>query len=59
MFHDDAVKITVAKYYTPSDRSIDGTGIEPDVPVELRQGDPVDTQLLKAEEVLREKMAGK
>lgn len=59
MFHDDAVKITVAKYYTPRDRSIDGTGIEPDVPVELRQGDPVDTQLLKAEEVLREKMAGK
>ena len=34
MFHDDGLKLTIAKYYTPNDRCIDGTGIEPDVEVE-------------------------
>jgi carboxyl-terminal processing protease len=29
-----AVKLTTAKYYTPSGRSINGTGIEPDVVIE-------------------------
>lgn len=50
------MKLTVAKYYTPSGRSIDGTGIEPDVAV---AGDPnshVDQQLIKAIEVMREKL---
>ena len=56
MFEGDAMKLTVAKYYTPSGRSIDGTGIEPDVAV---AGDPnshVDQQLIKAIEVMREKL---
>ena len=57
MFHDDAVKLTIAKYYTPSGRSIDGVGIEPDVQVALQPGDKTDVQLARAEEVLREKMA--
>lgn len=57
MFHDDAVKITIAKYYTPSGRSIDGVGIEPDVPVELGAEDTTDVQLTKAEAVLKEKIA--
>ncbi len=30
-----AVKLTVSKYYTPNGRNIHGTGIEPDVKVEL------------------------
>ena len=33
-----AVKTTTAKYYTPSGRCIHGTGIEPDVEVELTKG---------------------
>jgi carboxyl-terminal processing protease len=30
-----AVKLTTAKYYTPSERVIDGHGIEPDIQVEM------------------------
>lgn len=33
-----AVKTTTAKYYTPKGRCIHGTGIEPDVKVELTEG---------------------
>ena len=57
MYHDDAVKLTIAKYYTPSGRSIDGTGIEPDVVVELPQGATSDVQMEKAEDILRSKLA--
>jgi carboxyl-terminal processing protease len=35
MFQDDGLKLTIAKYYTPLGRSIDGTGVAPDVEVEL------------------------
>ncbi|MBR1859896.1 MAG: S41 family peptidase [Selenomonadaceae bacterium] len=34
MFHEDGLKLTIAKYYTPNNRSIDGVGIEPDVVIE-------------------------
>lgn len=59
-----AVKLTVAKYYTPNGICIQGTGIEPDVEVELPDSvtNPLnitrkqDTQLNKAIEVLKEKM---
>ena len=34
MFHEDGLKLTIAKYYTPNNRSIDGVGIEPDIEVE-------------------------
>ena len=60
---DDALKLTIAKYYTPSGVSIDGKGIEPDVLVELPAGDDDgvytvdDTQLIKAIEVLKEKLS--
>ncbi len=57
MYHDDAVKLTIAKYYTPSGRSIDGTGIEPDVVVEFPQGATSDVQLEQAENVLKSKLA--
>ena len=56
MLHDDGLKLTIAKYYTPSGRCIDGTGIEPDVEVELPEGATTDVQLEKAKEVLKEKL---
>ena len=43
-----AVKLTVSKYYTPNGNNIHGTGIEPDVVVEL------DKRLQNAVEVPRE-----
>lgn len=53
MFEDDAVKLTIAKYYTPSGRSIDGTGITPDIEINLDENTTSDTQLDKALEVLK------
>lgn len=52
----DAIKLTVAKYYTPSGRCIDGTGIEPDYTVELGEKPIADLQLNKAVEILKEKL---
>jgi carboxyl-terminal processing protease len=55
---DTAMKLTIAKYLTPKDRSINGIGIEPDVKVEtpeLREG-AKDTQLDKAIEIVKEKL---
>ena len=53
-----ALKMTIAKYYLPNGRSIDGVGIEPDIEVGLPQGVNLyniprskDTQLIKAREV--------
>lgn len=59
-----AVKVTVSKYFTPKGRNIHGTGIEPDIEVELdaKSANKVvleyeeDTQLQKAVSVLKEKM---
>ena len=67
MFHDDGLKLTIAKYYTPNGRSIDGVGIVPDVEVDFEiPMQPVDfeniedTQLTKAEELLGKQIdAGK
>ena len=56
MHHDDALKLTIAKYYTPSGRCIDGLGIEPDVEIALPSDATRDAQLDKAEEVLRSKL---
>lgn len=58
---DDAIKLTIAKYYTPKDRSINGIGIEPDVKVELPEhvqpGQEVkDVQLDKAVEIVKSKI---
>jgi len=55
---NDAVKLTIAKYLTPADRSINGIGIEPDIKVELtdsRQGGK-DVQLDKAVEIIKSKI---
>ena len=70
MAHNDGLKLTVAKYYTPNGRSIDGEGILPDVTVEqnatphhmydLNLDATTDAQLQKAEELLRHQVdAGK
>ncbi|MDD6571973.1 MAG: S41 family peptidase [Thermoflexaceae bacterium] len=57
------VKVTMAKYYTPNGVCIHKTGIEPDVVVELDEGEypstveyEDDEQLQKAVEILTEQM---
>ncbi len=51
------LKLTVAKWFTPNGRSIDGEGIAPDIVVAdpTEPGDDKDTQLQKALELLRKK----
>lgn len=56
LYEEDALKLTIAKYYTPSGRSIDGTGIEPDVIVERDPNAVQDAQLIKAIDIMREKL---
>ncbi|CVK19489.1 MULTISPECIES: S41 family peptidase [Sporomusa] len=51
-----AVKLTIAKYLTPKDRSINGVGIEPDITIELPETKDKDVQLEKALEVLQSKL---
>lgn len=51
-----AIKLTIAKYLTPKDRSINGVGIDPDIVVELPESRDKDVQLDKALEVLKGKM---
>ncbi len=70
MFHEDGLKLTIAKYYTPNERSIDGVGIEPDVEIksnrllmprmfsaEINLDD--DVQLAKGFEILNDKLMTK
>ena len=54
---ESAVKITIAEYHTPKDRSIHGKGIEPDIVVEMPKDKDAksDPQLDKAIEVLKSK----
>ncbi len=52
----DAIKLTIAKYFTPSGRSINGVGIEPDVEVDLPKEATEDLQLKAALVVMREKL---
>lgn len=59
-----AIKLTISKYYTPKGRSIHGTGLVPDIEVELleelKQMTSIphdkDNQLHKAIEVIKEKL---
>ena len=53
---DDAVKLTIARYYTPSGESIQGTGIRPDIEVDLPENATEDTQLRSAIEHLQQKL---
>ena len=58
LFHDDGLKLTIAKYYTPSGKCIDGIGIEPDVKVDLSEEDTEDKQLNEAKKILQGKING-
>ena len=56
---DTCVKLTIAKYFTPKGRSINGKGITPDVEVEYEadENNPeADTQLDKAVETIKNKL---
>lgn len=65
-FEEDgsAVKVTISTYYTPNGRCIHGTGVTPDVEVELAEElkqqvvieQKDDNQLQKAIEILQEKI---
>lgn len=48
----DAVKITIAQYFSPKGKVIQGVGVKPDYVVELPENSKVDTQLNKAIELL-------
>jgi carboxyl-terminal processing protease len=48
------LKLTIARYYTPNDRSIQAKGIEPDIYLKLRRLDPKETSK-KDEGLLKEK----
>ena len=51
-----AIKLTIAKYLTPNDRSINGIGIEPDIKVEMEKDATKDIQLDKATQFVKEKL---
>lgn len=59
-----AIKLTIAKYYTPSGENIHGTGITPDIEIELSEEakkaeeltPELDNQLQKGLEILKEKI---
>ena len=57
-----ALKVTISKYYTPDGENIHGTGISPDITVEIPQevleveySRNIDPQFQKALEVIKEK----
>ena len=52
LFHEDGLKLTIAKYVTPNGRSIDGTGITPDIVVERSSTDTRDAQFDAAKRYL-------
>ena len=55
------LKITIAEYYTPSGRSINGVGVEPDVEVEYEydsENPEADNQLDRALEVVQGEISG-
>ena len=51
-----AVKITIAEWFTPNNRVINGEGIEPDIAIEQGEDLAVDDVLEKGKEVLAEKL---
>lgn len=57
--NDTAVKITTARYYTPSGVSIHNVGIEPDVKIELLDNAATDVQLEAAQDYLQQELQKK
>lgn len=52
----DAIKMTVAQYFSPNGKVIHEVGVTPDIEVEIPENSRIDTQLKKAIEVLKEEM---
>ena len=53
------VKLTIAEYFTPNGRNINGEGITPDVEVEYEKDEnnpDADNQLEKAMEILKSEL---
>ncbi len=57
MTKNTGLKLTTAKYYTPSGESINKIGVTPDEIVELPEDSKADTQLEAAEKYLKEVLA--
>jgi carboxyl-terminal processing protease len=53
-----AIKLTTSRYYTPSGRSIQATGIVPDIIVEQARIEPVESGPLRNEASLRNHLEG-
>ncbi|MBO5198733.1 MAG: S41 family peptidase [Lachnospiraceae bacterium] len=64
LYDDSAIKLTVSRYYTPNGVCIHGTGITPDIEIDLDNAakklvvipEDQDTQLQKAIEAVKEKL---
>ncbi|MBP2646294.1 MAG: carboxyl-terminal protease [Firmicutes bacterium] len=56
LYDGTAIKLTIAKYLTPADRSINGIGIEPNVVVDLPADAKKDIQFDKAIEIVKSKL---
>ena len=54
-FHSGAIKLTIAKYYTPNEAVIDGVGITPDIVVEANANSKRDNVLQTAIDHLKTK----
>lgn len=48
-----AMRLTTARYYTPSGVSIQATGIEPDIKVEQAKVEPIEVEAMRSESTLR------
>jgi len=56
LYDGSGIAITTSEYYTPSERSIDHIGIEPDILVEPVEDSEQDMQLSKAIQLLEEEL---
>jgi carboxyl-terminal processing protease len=52
---DAALKLTIAQYLTPGDISIQGVGVTPDIELDPMTADPLEMDLYRSEERLRER----
>lgn len=53
--NEGAIRVTIARWLTPNERNVNGTGLTPDVEVKISDADAqaaIDTQLNKAIEIL-------
>jgi carboxyl-terminal processing protease len=53
-----AIKLTTSRYFTPSGRSIQGRGIDPDQPLDTNDGEPVDLEDPRSRQTLAARDAG-